>query len=96
MAMPVIHDLHQIIPVRWFQWLQLPVIDHQQLHLGQDFEVGMIAAVRFGLSQFQQEVGEPVIADAQAPQSGTVPQGAGEVGFSINSFSPLRLMPRAR
>jgi len=60
-AMAVVHDLHQVVPVSRLQRLQSPVIDDQELDLGQLLELLVIAAVRLGLCQLQQQQGEAVI-----------------------------------
>ena len=53
--MAIIHDLHQIIPMGWFEWFQSPVINDDHLDLGQLPELFVISAVSLCLGQFQQQ-----------------------------------------
>ncbi len=51
----VVHDLQQVIAVRWLQRFQSPVIDDQSLHLGHPLELLGVTAVGLGLGQFQEQ-----------------------------------------
>ena len=52
-AVTVVHDFHQIVSMRGFQYFQSPVIQDQQLDFSQLVKGLLVAAVGFGLSQFQ-------------------------------------------
>lgn len=52
-AVPVIHDLHQVVAVRRAQGFQAPVVQDQQVYFGQLAQSFLVGAIRFGLCQFQ-------------------------------------------
>ena len=53
--MAVIHDFHQVITLGGVQGFQAPVINDEQLHLGQELELFVVTAVSLGLSQLQKQ-----------------------------------------
>ena len=100
-AVAVVHNLHQVIALGRFQCFESPVIDNEQLHLGQVPEQLVVAAIDLGLVEFQEQSREAMVSDAVAAQAGTVPEGASEVGFAaaagtgqqeiLPPFDPLSL-----
>ena len=80
--MTIVHNFHQIVAVGRLERLQTPVVNDQQLDLGQQLELFVVTAIGFCLRQFQQQSRESVVADAVAMQTGVMPQRTGEVGLA--------------
>ena len=54
-AISIIHDFHEVVSMRLTQWLHSPVVENQQLDIAQGAQRLGIAAIGFGLCQFQQQ-----------------------------------------
>ncbi len=53
LSVTIVHDFQQIVAMRRLQRLQPPVVDDQQLHLGQLLELFVVTAVGLSLDQLQ-------------------------------------------
>ncbi len=52
-AVPVIHDLHQVVSVRRAQGFQPPVVQDQQVYFAQLVQGFLVSAIGFSLCQCQ-------------------------------------------
>ena len=80
--MAIFDDLQQVATIFITERRQAPVIENQQVGLGQGRQHFPIASIPFGDREFLEESGEPEVERGQAFATGLMPQRTAEPGFS--------------
>ena len=86
--MPIFDDLEQVTTIVFTERRQAPVIQKEQVRLGQGRQQFPIASVPFGHGQFWEESRESEVECAQAFTACLLAQRAAEPGFTLLMTMP--------
>ena len=86
--MAVVDDLQQVAAVFITEWGQTPIIQNQQIGLGQGRQHFPITSIPFGDSQFGEESREPEIERGQAFPARLMAQRTAEPRFAVLMIMP--------
>ena len=81
-AMAVLNKLHEVSPLGRGDFLDAPIVEDQELGLGQLCHQSRIAAVAMGDAQLFEETGQAKVAHGQPLSASLVAQGTGEPRFA--------------
>ena len=78
----VIHEGHEVMALSGVEGVHAPVIEDEQLGLGERVQELVVAAVGLGLGEGEEQAGEAEVAGGVSLPAGRVAEGAGDEGFT--------------
>ena len=78
----VVHDLQQVAALLVVQRSEPPVVDDEQVGLGDRGEELQVPPLALGLQDLGKQAGRPPVDDVEAVAAHLLPEGAGEIGLS--------------